>query len=75
MVCAEANMVTIKLKRMRQVFFIVLGWLINSLGAKILIFVTKGRKIGLGMHFFCIVSENKTIKNVVSSKNFLFLCR
>ena len=52
MVCAEANRLTINAKRMKIVFFIVLGWLINSLGAKILIFVTKGRKIGLGMHFF-----------------------
>ncbi len=47
MVCAEANRLTIKVKRMRQVFFIVLGWLINSLGAKILIFVTLKRKNGL----------------------------
>ena len=52
MVCAEANRLTIKVKRMRQVFFIVLGWLINSLGAKILIFVTLKRKNGLEILVF-----------------------
>ena len=44
MVCAEANRLTIKAKRMRLNFFIVLGLLINSLGAKILIFVTVKKK-------------------------------
>ena len=52
MVCAVANRLTIKAKRMRLNFFIVLGWLINSLGAKILIFVTLKRKIGLEIPVF-----------------------
>ena len=52
MVCAEAKRLTIKAKRMRLNFFIVLDWLINSLGAKILIFVTLKRKIGLEIPVF-----------------------
>ena len=52
MVWAEAKRLTIKIKRMRLNFFIVLVWLINSLGAKILILVTLKRKIGLEIPVF-----------------------
>ena len=57
MVCAEANRLTINAKRMKIVFFIVLGWLINSLGAKILIFVTLKRKNGLEIPVFDKLSK------------------
>ncbi len=59
MFCAEANKVTIRAKRMKIVFFIVLGWLINSLGAKILIFVTLKRKIVLEIPVFDKKNEIK----------------
>ena len=73
MVCAEANRLTIKVKRMRLVFFI-LRRLNNSLGRKNTHFRNIEEKNGIRNTFFS-KNENKIAKNAVSSKNFLFLCR